>query len=107
VAFRCIRRATLPATFFRGSFFMTEPADFGGAPVIDYVKEALDSLYHSLGDDEAAVEAALRGFYQTYAKPIDIPYVPNLGVEPIVDAALESWFVKVVIEGHKRIHTED
>jgi hypothetical protein len=83
---------------------MSEPVH--GGPLADYVKEAIDDLYHSLGDTDAAVESALRGYYQTYVKPIDIPYVPNLGVEPIVDAALESWFVKAVIEGHKRIHTE-
>jgi hypothetical protein len=83
---------------------MSEPVH--GGPVVDYVKEAVDRLYHVLGEDEAAVSVALRAFYQKYIKPIDLPYVPNLGVEPMVDAALEDWFVKGIQKAHDAIHTE-
>jgi hypothetical protein len=79
---------------------MSEPA---GGPVTDFV----DDLYHRLGHDEAAVEAALRSAFKKYFEPIDLPYVPNLVVEPMVDGTLENWFVKGIQEGHKRIHTED
>jgi hypothetical protein len=83
---------------------MSEPVH--GGPVTDYVKEALDSLYHSLGDDETKVEAALRAFYTNYVKPIDLPWIPNRLVEPLVDSQLEELFVKGIIEAHARIHTE-
>lgn len=83
---------------------MSEPVH--GGPVVDYVTEAIDAIYHSLGHDEAAVAVALRGFYRKYIKPIDLPYVPNLAVEPMVDAALEDWFVKGIQEAHKRFHKE-
>ena len=83
---------------------MSEPVH--GGPVADYVKDALDALYHSLGDDEAKVEAALRGFYKSYVKPIDLPWIPNIVVEPMVDSQLEELFVKGITEAHARIHTE-
>lgn len=86
---------------------MSESAESAAAgPVVEYVKQALESLYHSLGDDEAQVEAALRAFYKAYVKPIDLPWIPNIAVEPMVDAQLEELFVKGIQEAHKRIHTE-
>jgi hypothetical protein len=48
----------------------------------------------------------LRGFYKGYVKPIDLPWIPNVIVEPMVDSQLEELFVRGIMEAHDRIHTE-
>jgi hypothetical protein len=72
---------------------------------VEFFVARVDQLFHALGD-EAGVESAIRQAYKTYAKPIDIPGVPNIIVEDLVDQAIEDALVTTVLAAHTRIHAK-
>lgn len=75
------------------------------AAVGDSLKKWADDLYHQFGSKEE-VNAAVRAFYQSFVKPIDLPYVPNLVIEPAVDKFFEDKLVALVDKLHDSVHPE-
>lgn len=71
----------------------------------EWLSARADELFHALGT-AADVEAFIREAYKKYAEPIDIPRVPNLVVEPLVDQWLEDALVRIVLAAHARLHPE-
>jgi hypothetical protein len=69
----------------------------------EFFVKRIDEAFHVAGG-EAGVESLIRESYKTYAKPIDIPGVPNLVVEDVVDQAIEDLLVSLVIKAHRRLH---
>lgn len=61
-------------------------------------RKALDLLRQSLPEWEV-VEAELKRAYDTYVRPIDIPYVPN-----VVEGKVDDWLRDNLIEAVKKAY---
>jgi hypothetical protein len=59
--------------------------------IISYVREVGCDTY-----DRDSIEPAVRQLFNDYIRPIDIPGIPNLIIEPRIDDMLENALVKIV-----------
>lgn len=56
--------------------------------LIDWITDKVTDLLASVDMDEASLEEVLenaKAIYDEFVAPIDLPYIPNLVVEPYVD----------------------
>lgn len=56
--------------------------------IIDWVRDVVVSLLDGADFDPDEVVAVVKQFYDATIRPIDIPYIPNMVVEPWVDEAI-------------------
>lgn len=71
--------------------------------LLDYIRDFVVDMLDQFAD-EAALTAFALDAYRTYVKPIDIPGVPNLIIEPMVDEALERMIAPFIHVAWVRLH---
>lgn len=56
--------------------------------VIDWVQDVVEDLIDKVELDPEETVATVKVWYDKVIRPIDIPGLPNFGIEPIVDEAV-------------------
>ena len=70
--------------------------------LFDIIKKALETLKDDLPPKAEVLDRVGR-FYDMFVEPIDLPGVPNFGIEPMVDKALKAIAIASVSKLYDRL----
>lgn len=100
-----IQQATQEATSRLGFIHRVIGKLDGTMKIVGVLRELTDEKIHQLGGVEA-VKKLVGQLYDTYVAPIDLPYIPNLVEDLVVDPALRKLCVAAVDAVHEHVHGE-